>query len=335
MSKRNEYFGITKEGETFVVKTLFYYTFFGHRDYYNAEFRFSGIKDLEACGDTLVFTEQDGTYSLYYLENYKPYEWRPKKSSITGILNYQYFNGKLLLKKADYYIIFNPKWYFGCFYHDIGQTEMDKILEKREERLDKIYANEVTIREDFNYKCFPEYSVFINVDGTDYYVYDHCYSDGGIEPGDKIFKLGKAESLPGNNGCIKVISAKGEYIFEGYMWQLEEPKYYNKVVPFVDEDYTAMHEFLSNLKKKLLYGYWFKDENGTIERMALYPKYERFEQYEIVPPKPAKSIEFVKHNEEYDVWRITYPNNEEEILLFGHLVTEFRIYLDPKDLSKK
>lgn len=295
------------------------------------ECKFKGIKNLEILdSNAFIVTETDDTYSLYFIHENK-FGSLEFYEAISGIKKYQYFNGILLLNKLDYYVIISLKLYWK-FSDKVKSEEREQILNNREKSLEKILANEVYLRDDFNYEKFSPNNIIFNADGIDYY-FEHCNYD--IQRCDRIFKLDRAEAIPGDNGCVKVISTNGEYIFEGYTWQLEEPKYYNKVVPFADEDYTAIHEFLSNAKKKFKYGYWFKDEKGAIERMALYTRDERLKQYEIIPQRPAKSIEFVRHNKEYDVWRIIYPDNEEFFLLEGTLVTTFRIWLDPKDLQKK
>lgn len=314
------FYTITKENDTFTATIRNRYTLFSEQN----------IKDLKQFGIALMTTEMDGTHSLYMptrvcgltssasyidcgIETIK---------ALSDISSYQYFNNTLLLIKDNYCVFIQPDnyaWYFNG----------GGIAEGRRNKLEKIYfANKAYIREDFNY--LTNNNIICNVDGTDYLIRnsdENCINTIGTSPQIKIIPLGKAEPLSGNNNCIKVTNENGTYIHhEGFPYEIDNE--YKKSIIYADRivkfsDYDALEDFQEIIyEEKKSYGYWFKNSDGNILKIELYPYNSLEPCYEVSLKKPAKSIKFIERLEFYkdiqfvtlDIWKVLYATGEEEIL---------------------
>lgn len=314
------FYTITKENGMFTATVRNRFTLFADEN----------IKDLKQFGIALITTEIDGTHSLYIPTrvcgltssvSYIDCEIETIKA-LSGISSYQYFNDTLLLIKDNYCVFIQPNNY-AWYFNRVG------IAEGRRDKLEKIYFTEKAyIREDFDY--LTNNNVICNVDGNDYLIRNDDKDSIGIYDTSsqiEIIPLGKAEPLSGNNNCIKVTNKNGMYIHhEGLPYEIDNQDkesiiYADRIVEFDINDSSAFSEIIYEEKKS--YGYWFKNSDGNILKLELYPCNSLDSCYNVSLEKPAKSIKFVKcltfYNDTQlviaDVWKVLYADGEEKILL--------------------
>lgn len=298
MDRRKNYYKISKKGD-FIAKSP------GSNSTYR--FEKGTIKDLKQRGSALIVTELDGTHTLHIEVSGLLLE------VMSDISSYQYLNGTLLLRQGDCGVFIIPDSYQYTFGY--------RRLDSDEEVIQSIFGRNIYIREDFSYL---EEKVICNADGVDYIVINRGrYS---IKQQVKIIKLGKAEIMPGNNGCIRVTTDEGIYIRTRY--SLDEPRMlYDAVDEFEDKDYPEI------FPKEEFYGYWCKDLTGIL-KMAIYQKNETF-SYILITDKPAKNVTFVKrvifHDTfNLDIWKVVYVENDEEKYFLT--CKEGEVIIDPKEL---
>lgn len=264
------------------------------------------VLKAKTVGCAIMIQEKDKTYSMYlptYVSGYNNYFCvdSPASKVLDGILNYEYHNGNMLIKMKNYYLCIQPysyAWYIS------------DVTKERRKHIPKIYAKKAYIRKDV---CNRFEDFVIHADNEDLLIKHLNFDVFEGSSQYEVCKMGKIDSLPGHTGCFKVTCNDGQFIYEGVV----NAKKYHLVEAFDDEQQKVINDMF---KDDIVYGYWFKDENGNILGMRVYKQDYLFNIYSLIFDKPVKTLTLKKRikfkdGETLDLWKIVNAQDDKKLLV--------------------